>query len=133
MASSLKSAWSRFPSCQTTAMFRIGLRRGARGRNYSNVPRRRKRHHRRARTTHWSAPPISPPERWTGCGQVIFLRGSLELLTGLPGMGKSQVHCQFVASTTTGRAWPDGTNGIPAGNVIMMTAEDSLDQIWSPA
>ena len=60
------------------------------------------------------------------------MRGSLELLTGLPGMGKSQVHCQFVASVTTGRAWPDGTNGIPARNVIMLTAEDSLDQIIIP-
>ena len=36
-----------------------------------------------------------------------LLRGSLELLTGLPGMGKSQVHCQFVASVTTGEAWPN--------------------------
>ena len=56
----------------------------------------------------------------------------LELLTGLPGMGKSQVHCQFVASVTTGRAWPDGTNGIAAHSVIMLTAEDCLDQILVP-
>jgi DNA polymerase len=61
-----------------------------------------------------------------------LLRGSLELLTGLPGKGKSQVHCQFVASATTGKAWPDGTNGIPACNVIMLTAEDCLDQILIP-
>ena len=35
-------------------------------------------------------------------------RGVLELLTGLPATGKSQIHCQYVACATTGRAWPDG-------------------------
>ena len=67
---------------------------------------------------------------WLWRGHI--LRGSLELLTGLPGMGKSQVHCQFVASVTTGQAWPDGTNGIAARNVIMLTAEDCLDQTIIP-
>ena len=61
-----------------------------------------------------------------------LLRGSLELLTGLPGKGKSQVHCQFVANVTTGRAWPDGTKGTPVGSVIMLTAEDCLDQTIIP-
>jgi AAA domain len=61
-----------------------------------------------------------------------LLIGSLELLTGLPGMAKSQIHCQYVACVTTGRAWPDGTNGIRARNVIMLTAEDCLDQIIVP-
>jgi DNA polymerase bacteriophage-type len=61
-----------------------------------------------------------------------FLRGSLELLTGLPGKGKSQVHCQLVANVTTGRAWPDGTKGTPVGSVIMLTAEDCLDQTIIP-
>ena len=67
---------------------------------------------------------------WVWPGHI--LRGSLELLTGTPGKGKSQVHCQFVASVTTGHAWPDGSNGIAAGNVIMLTAEDTLDQIIVP-
>jgi putative DNA primase/helicase len=67
---------------------------------------------------------------WLWCGHI--LRGSLELLTGLPGMGKSQVHCQFVACVTTGRPWPDGTNGRPARNVIMLTAEDCVNQIIVP-
>jgi AAA domain len=49
-----------------------------------------------------------------------------------PGLGKSQVQTQYVARATTGRTWPDGTNGIPAGNVIMLTAEDCLDQIVVP-
>ena len=61
-----------------------------------------------------------------------LLRGSLELLTGMPGMGKSQVHCQIVANVTTGRPWPDGTEGTQVGSVIMLTAEDCLDQIIVP-
>jgi putative DNA primase/helicase len=61
-----------------------------------------------------------------------LLRGSLELLTGIPGMGKSQVHCQIVASVTTGQPWPDGTKGAQVGSVIMLTAEDCLDQIIVP-
>ena len=57
-----------------------------------------------------------------------LLRGALELLTGVPGLGKSQVHCSYVACATTGRPWPDGANGCSPVNVIMVTAEDVLAQ-----
>jgi DNA polymerase len=67
---------------------------------------------------------------WLWYGHI--LRGSQELLTGIPGGGKSQIHCALVAFATTGSAWPDGCNGIPAGNVIMLTAEDCLDQTIVP-
>jgi DNA polymerase I-like protein with 3'-5' exonuclease and polymerase domains len=89
-------------------------------------------------------------ERWQGSGYVLvrasdiiprkmdwlwpghILRGSQELLTGIPGNGKSQIHCAFVAYVTTGGTWPDGCNSAPAGNVIMLTAEDCLDQTIVP-
>ena len=67
---------------------------------------------------------------WLWQGHI--LRGSQELLTGVPGGGKSQIHCAFVAYVTTGGAWPDGCNGAPPGNVIMLTAEDCLDQTIVP-
>jgi putative DNA primase/helicase len=67
---------------------------------------------------------------WLWQGHI--LRGSQELLTGIPGGGKSQIHCAFVAYVTTGAAWPDGCNGAPAGNAIMLTAEDCLDQTIVP-
>jgi DNA polymerase bacteriophage-type len=67
---------------------------------------------------------------WLWQGHI--LRGSQELLTGVPGGGKSQIHCAFVAYVTTGKAWPDGANGAPPGNVIMLTAEDCLDQTIVP-
>src|SRR5262249_2303692 len=59
-------------------------------------------------------------------------RGSLEIMTGLPGEGKSQVQVQYVACVTTGRAWPNGKNGIERGSAIMLTAEDNLAQIVKP-
>ena len=72
------------------------------------------------------------PRRMDWLWQGHILRGSQELLTGVPGGGKSQIHCAFVAYVTTGGAWPDGCNGAPAGNVIMLTAEDCLDQTIVP-
>jgi putative DNA primase/helicase len=59
-------------------------------------------------------------------------RGMLELLTGLPGLGKSQVQINYVACVTTGTPWPDRTAGITPANVIMLTAEDGLDQTVVP-
>jgi hypothetical protein len=61
-----------------------------------------------------------------------LLRGALELTTGMKGLGKSQVHCSEIACFTTTRAWPDGTASGPAMNVIMVTAEDTLDQDIKP-
>jgi putative DNA primase/helicase len=58
--------------------------------------------------------------------------GLLEMLTGQPGAGKSQIQCQYVASVTTGRPWPDGTNGLAPRNVIMMTAEDCIAETLCP-
>jgi DNA polymerase len=73
---------------------------------------------------------VPRPMDWLWRGHI--LRGSQELLSGVPGNGKSQIHCAFVAYVTTGGAWPDGCNGAPAGNVIMLTAEDCLDQTITP-
>jgi DNA polymerase len=95
----------------------------------------------RARTANTAPPPprytlvcaadiVPRPMDWLWEGHI--LRGSQELLTGVPGGGKSQIHCAFVASSTTGGIWPDGTNGAPRGNVIMLTAEDCLEQTLVP-
>jgi DNA polymerase I-like protein with 3'-5' exonuclease and polymerase domains len=59
--------------------------------------------------------------------------GHLELLTGEPGLGKSQLQCVYIACVTTGRAWPDGTPGLPQpGCVLMLTAEDQMEDTTVP-
>jgi DNA polymerase len=54
-----------------------------------------------------------------------LLCGGLEIISGLPGLGKSQVQCQLIASATSGRAWPDGQTGPTPGRVVILTAEDT--------
>jgi putative DNA primase/helicase len=57
-----------------------------------------------------------------------LLRGALELMSGLPNLGKSQVQINYVACVTAGLRWPDGAEGMPPASVIMLTAEDTIDQ-----
>jgi DNA polymerase bacteriophage-type len=73
---------------------------------------------------------VAKPMDWLW--QDHLARGSLEMMTGLPGEGKSQVQCQYVTCATTGRAWPNGRNGVSPGRAIMLTAEDNLAQIVKP-
>src|SRR5262249_34421138 len=71
------------------------------------------------------------PPQWLWYGHL--LRGAQEIMTGAKGLGKSQIHCSLVACVTTGRDWPDGTaTDHPPGIVIMVTAEDALDQVVLP-
>jgi hypothetical protein len=69
---------------------------------------------------------IIRPKDWNWKGHL--LRGALELLTGIPGLGKSQVQNAFVACVTTGKPWPDGSPAKAPMKVIMVTAEDTLDR-----
>jgi AAA domain len=69
---------------------------------------------------------IMRPKDWLWKGHL--LRGAQELLAGIPGLAKSQVQISWIATVTTGGKWPDGTQCPAPGNVIMLTAEDALDQ-----
>jgi len=68
---------------------------------------------------------VMRPKDWLWPGHL--LRGAQELLTGIPGLGKSQVQISLIACATTGRAWPNGSPGCAPTSVIMLTAEDTLD------
>jgi hypothetical protein len=65
---------------------------------------------------------------WTG----HLLRGSQELLSGLPDHLKSVIQIGWVACATARLPWPNGAPAIEPMNVIMLTAEDTLDQIVIP-
>lgn len=66
------------------------------------------------------------PKQWLWRGRL--LSGAQEMITGQPGLGKSQLQIDLMARATTGRNWPDGVPGIDPVNVLMLTAEDTLDQ-----
>jgi putative DNA primase/helicase len=61
-------------------------------------------------------------------------RGGIEIMSGEPGLGKSQAQISLIATITTARIpWPNGDAAPPAPqNVIMITAEDTLDDIITP-
>jgi putative DNA primase/helicase len=65
-------------------------------------------------------------KHWLWKGHL--LRGAQELLTGIPGLGKSQVQCCYIACATNRLVWPNGDPAAEPANVIMITAEDTLDQ-----
>lgn len=70
------------------------------------------------------------PTDWLWKGHLQ--RGAQEIMTGLPGGGKSQAQISLIACATTGKPWPDGYRGGPPGHVIMLTAEDTLEQVVVP-
>ena len=68
--------------------------------------------------------------RWVWPGHLA--RGGLELIAGTPEIGKSQIHCQYIACATTGRDWPNGVPGIIPCRVVLLTAEDTIEDTLVP-
>jgi hypothetical protein len=68
--------------------------------------------------------------RWVWSGHLA--RGGLELIAGTPEIGKSQIHCQYIACATIGREWPNGAPGIIPCRVIVLTAEDTTADTLVP-
>jgi AAA domain/Bifunctional DNA primase/polymerase, N-terminal len=62
------------------------------------------------------------PMRWLW--KYRFAKGSLAIMAGDGGIGKSQVLLSLAASVSTGGAWPDGSGVAPQGDVIIVSAED---------
>jgi hypothetical protein len=53
--------------------------------------------------------------------------GKVHVLAGEGGRGKSTILCSITAVTTTGAKWPDGARGCHAGSVIILAAEDYVE------
>jgi putative DNA primase/helicase len=71
----------------------------------------------------------SRPVRWLWRGRLPF--GSISLLVGVPGAGKSYLTVDLAARISTGTSFPDGSTQIP-GSVIMISAEDHPKEVLRP-
>jgi putative DNA primase/helicase len=59
-------------------------------------------------------------------------RGSLTIITGLPGLSKTTLTYDIAARITTGGKWPDGTGSAPRGGVILFGMEDDPEKVVVP-
>jgi hypothetical protein len=66
---------------------------------------------------------------WLWPGRIP--RGKLTLVVGDPGLGKSTALLDFAARVSIGGRLPDG-GGAPAGDVVLLTAEDGLADTVRP-
>jgi len=71
------------------------------------------------------------PVEWLWAGR--FAIGKLTLIAGDPGLGKSFVTLDMAARVSRGTPWPDRRDEpIPAGDVILLSAEDDLEDTIRP-
>jgi putative DNA primase/helicase len=64
-------------------------------------------------------------ENWIAIGKVSTLAGD-------GGRGKSTILCDVTARTTNADEWPDGAKATPAGSVLILAAEDDVDDTIAP-
>jgi putative DNA primase/helicase len=58
--------------------------------------------------------------------------GKVHVLAGEGGRGKSTILCNITAITTTGTKWPDGAQASQVGSVIILAAEDDVEDTLAP-
>ena len=62
------------------------------------------------------------PIKWVWPGRIA--KGKHTAIAGEPGIAKSQLALDFVATLTKGGLWPHGEGQAPCGRVILLSAED---------
>ena len=62
------------------------------------------------------------PVKWLWEGQIA--RGKLTIITGEPGLGKSQITVFIASVVSKGGKWPVDGGPAPKGSVVMINAED---------
>jgi putative DNA primase/helicase len=72
------------------------------------------------------------PEKLTWVWPGRIPEGKLVLVGGPPGLGKSQLTAFIAATISNGGAWPCGEGSTAPGNVIMMSAEDGIEDTIIP-
>ena len=61
-----------------------------------------------------------------------FALGKLGLIAGLPDEGKGQVFANMAATVTQGGRWPCNEGEAPQGKVLLLTAEDGIEDTVAP-
>jgi putative DNA primase/helicase len=61
-----------------------------------------------------------------------FALGKIGLIVGLPDEGKGQLLCYMAAQVTNAGAWPCEEGYAPQGNVLLLTAEDNINDTVAP-
>lgn len=69
------------------------------------------------------------PIRWLWPGHIPH--GSMTLIIGDPGLGKSQLTLDLAARVSRGIPWPD-SSPCDVGNVLLLASEDSLERTVMP-
>jgi putative DNA primase/helicase len=72
------------------------------------------------------------PEKLTWIWPGRIPEGKLVLLGGPPGLGKSQLTAFIAATISNGGAWPCDEGSTAPGNVIIMSAEDGIQDTIIP-
>jgi hypothetical protein len=72
----------------------------------------------------------SRPVQWEWPSRL--LKGSLNLIVGIQGEGKSTALADLTARRTTGRPWPDGAPSGEPTNVLIFSAEEVPDYTIKP-
>jgi putative DNA primase/helicase len=70
------------------------------------------------------------PIDWLWRGR--FALGTVSIVAGDGGLGKSTILCDIASRITTGDRWPDGEVNSNSGSVVMLIAEDGLEHTVKP-
>lgn len=78
----------------------------------------------------WVSNAIRRPVRWLWPDRIPL--GKISIIAGNPGLGKSQLTALMAAQVTTGGVWPVEGLPSPKGQVIILSAEDDLEDTIAP-
>lgn len=73
-----------------------------------------------------------PIERIDWLWDQRFAIGKVAIVTGDPGLGKSQFTMFLAAQVTTGGEWPNGEGRAPKGDVLILCCEDEIGDTIRP-